>query len=268
MAPGQTASSPPGGNLAKRIVSALVLAPPVLAALYFGPPYSDILVFVAAVLMTWEWAVVTGAGSCEPVTVLAVGAVGLAIIAGVIGSYEVALWLLAVGAMGTVALLARASGVRAAWLAFGICYVGLACLSFQWLRVESLELIMLLLAVVWATDIAAFFVGRQVGGPKLAPTISPKKTWSGLCGGIGAAALAAALLALALGWPPMKAVVVGGCLAAVSQGGDLLESQLKRRHGVKDAGRLIPGHGGLLDRADGLMAAGLVMALAMWFTGP
>ena len=71
MAPGQTASSPPGGNLAKRIVSALVLAPPVLAALYFGPPYSDILVFVAAVLMSWEWAVVTGAGSREPVTVLA-----------------------------------------------------------------------------------------------------------------------------------------------------------------------------------------------------
>ncbi len=268
MAPGPTVSSPSGGNLVKRIASALVLAPPVLAALYVGPPYSDVLVFVAAILMTWEWSKVTGGHTWEPVTALAVGAVGLTIIAGVMGSYQISLWLLAVGAMGTVALLARTSGARATWLAFGVCYVGLACLSFQWLRVNSFELILLLLVVVWATDIAAYFVGRQVGGPKLAPTISPKKTWSGLCGGIGAAALVAAVTAMAVGWPPAKAAALGGCLAVVSQGGDLLESQLKRRHGVKDASRLIPGHGGLLDRADGLMAAGLVMGVAMWFTGP
>ena len=261
MAPGPTVSSPSGGNLVKRIASALVLAPPVLAALYVGPPYSDVLVFVAAILMTWEWSKVTGGHTWEPVTALAVGAVGLTIIAGVMGSYRISLWLLAVGAMGTVALLARTSAARATWLAFGVCYVGLACLSFQWLRVNSFELILLLLVVVWATDIAAYFVGRQVGGPKLAPTISPKKTVEGLIGNLIASAMA-------VGWPPAKAAALGGCLAVVSQGGDLLESQLKRRHGVKDASRLIPGHGGLLDRADGLMAAGLVMGVAMWFTGP
>jgi phosphatidate cytidylyltransferase len=268
MAPHPTASKPSGGDLAKRIVSALVLAPSVLAAIYFGPPYSDVLVFVAAVLMTWEWCIVTGGETLDRTTAAAVGSVALAIIAGVVGSYQVAVWLLAVGAMGVVVLLARGSGPRAAWLAFGICYVGLACLAFQWLRVRSLDLVILLLVVVWATDIAAYFVGRRLGGPKLAPTISPKKTWSGLCGGAGAAALAAGVTAAALGWNPVTAAFLGACLAVVSQGGDLLESQLKRRYGVKDASHLIPGHGGLLDRADGLMAAGLVMAVAMWFTGP
>ena len=126
--------------------------------------------------MTWEWCIVTGGETLDRTTAAAVGSVALAIIAGVVGSYQVAVWLLAVGAMGVVVLLARGSGPRAAWLAFGICYVGLACLAFQWLRVRSLDLVILLLVVVWATDIAAYFVGRTArAAPSWRPPSAPRR---------------------------------------------------------------------------------------------
>ena len=250
-------------ELGKRALSALVLAPPVLAAIYFGPPYSDLLVFLAGVLMAWEWACVTGNKGFDRPLLIAVGSVALALIAGIRGFYRISVWILLVGSMGVVALHSSTTGEKPAWLAFGILYVGLACLAFQWLRVQSLELVLLLLVVVWATDIMAYFAGRTIGGPKLAPGISPKKTWSGLGGAIVGASASAGIAAFLFDWNLLVFAAAGGCLAVVAQGGDLLESQLKRRYGVKDASKIIPGHGGVLDRADGLMAAGLVMGAAL-----
>jgi len=123
-------------------------------------------------------------------------------------------------------------------------------------------LILFLLLTVWANDIGAFVVGRGLGGPRLAPSISPAKTWAGFWGGITAAGLVGGLVALVAGaQAPLAAVVLGAVLAVVGQGGDLFESAIKRRYKVKDSGQLIPGHGGLLDRIDGLVAAAPVLAL-------
>jgi phosphatidate cytidylyltransferase len=119
-----------------------------------------------------------------------------------------------------------------------------------------------LFAVVWATDIVAYFVGRAVGGPKLAPRISPKKTWSGAVGGTVAAVGAALTLAIVAGLPNLPAVgLIAAAASALAQAGDLFESALKRRFGAKDSGHLIPGHGGLMDRLDGFVAAAVFATL-------
>jgi phosphatidate cytidylyltransferase len=137
--------------------------------------------------------------------------------------------------------------------------------ALTWLRSDpgvGMLLILFLLLTVWANDIGAFVVGRGLGGPRLAPSISPAKTWAGFWGGITAAGLVGGLVALVAGaQAPLAAVVLGAVLAVVGQGGDLFESAIKRRYKVKDSGQLIPGHGGLLDRIDGLVAAAPVLAL-------
>lgn len=153
----------------------------------------------------------------------------------------------------------------ALWLAAGIPYLGLSAVSLLWLRGQAdigLALTLFLMATVWATDIGAFFVGRICGGPRLAPEISPQKTWSGLTGGSLCAGFAGGAVALVAGASnPSMAVIVGLVIALIGQAGDLFESILKRRHNMKDSGALIPGHGGLLDRVDGLIASAPVLAL-------
>ncbi len=124
-----------------------------------------------------------------------------------------------------------------------------------------------LLMVVWCSDIGAYIAGRLIGGPKLAPRISPGKTWSGSLGGLLASVIAGAIVAASAGASPGWAALAALILGAVSQLGDLGESALKRRLGVKDSGRLIPGHGGLLDRLDGLMAAAIVASGWAWASG-
>jgi phosphatidate cytidylyltransferase len=149
-------------------------------------------------------------------------------------------------------------------LAVGVLYVGVAGLALIWLRADGIAgrmNVLFLLLVVWASDIGAYLVGRALGGPKLAPTISPGKTWSGAAGGLLAAAAVGLAIALSASGLPGWTTLVAGALGVVSQGGDLLESAIKRRFGVKDSGRLIPGHGGLLDRLDGVLAAAPMAAL-------
>ena len=159
-------------------------------------------------------------------------------------------------------LSARAgSQADAAWTSLGVAYIAPAFLAFQWLRGQGddgLWTVLWLVALVWGTDIGAYFAGRQFGGPKLLPAVSPKKTWAGLGGGMLAAAgvgLVAAELGgeLAAG-PGWVLALASAALAIVAQLGDLFESSLKRRFGVKDSSALIPGHGGLLDRIDGLIS--------------
>ena len=157
---------------------------------------------------------------------------------------------------------------RPLWLAAGVVYIAAPCIAVVWLRAEpetGLVTILWLLAVIWATDTGAYFAGRGIGGPKLAPRISPKKTWAGLAGGIVAAGGVGAATAVILALPNAPALIVFSMvLAVVAQAGDLLESAIKRVFKVKDSGNLIPGHGGLLDRLDGLMtAAPTVAAVAL-----
>ncbi len=153
---------------------------------------------------------------------------------------------------------------RLLWAAGGIVYIGFATANLVALReISEMYLVLTVIGIVIATDTGAYFAGRTFGGPKIAPKISPSKTWSGLAGGM----LAAAILASAVGshfeafaiWQPL----VGAGLAVVAQAGDFFESWMKRRAGVKDSGSLIPGHGGLLDRADGLLAVLFAVAILL-----
>lgn len=158
---------------------------------------------------------------------------------------------------------------RVGTLSAGLVVAALAAVALIWLRVGSadgLAVILFLLAVVWCSDIGAYLAGRLFGGKRLAPAISPGKTWSGAAGGLLAAVAGGLLLSPAAGgW--LRTAVSAGLLGVVSQAGDLSESALKRHFGVKDSGRLIPGHGGVLDRLDGLIAVALVAAAWIVWTG-
>ena len=167
--------------------------------------------------------------------------------------------------MGTLAAAALAPSERRIWVASGVPYAGAIAVAPIVLRADSANgflAMLFLFAIVWATDIVAYFVGRAVGGPKLMPQVSPKKTWSGALGGTAAAVALAVALAQAAALPAWFAIaMLAVVLSVVAQGGDLFESFLKRRFGAKDSSHLIPGHGGLMDRLDGFVTAGVVAAL-------
>jgi phosphatidate cytidylyltransferase len=155
-----------------------------------------------------------------------------------------------------LALLPRASGV-----AVGCAYIGTAAIAILYLRAQDNGFLLSLwaLVIVWATDIGAYFAGRRIGGAKLAPSISPNKTWAGLIGGMIAAAIVGGAIA-GFGRLPSPALWLGAPLAVVAQLGDLWESAMKRRAGVKDSGKILPGHGGLLDRVDGMLPVVILVA--------
>lgn len=186
----------------------------------------------------------------------------LAVIATWIGSWVFGL-LIAAGAAIAAWEWTRLVGWSPVWVVAGAVYVGLPVLALLWMRGQDRETTLWLMAVVWATDSAAYGVGRIVGGWKLLPRVSPNKTWAGLIGGVAGAAIVGAAAALGFGlkvdlW---LLAAASALLALVAQGGDLFESAVKRRFGVKDTGALIPGHGGLLDRVDGLLAAAPLAAI-------
>lgn len=257
-----------GSQLWLRVVSALVIAPPALAAVHFGSPYVQFLVLVAGAGVAWEWARLCGAGRLDRTGWLFVAVVLGALLAGALGHYAAAAWIAGAGAAGTglIRLALRRRG--AGWYAFGVLYLSIAGLGMTWLRLvpdEGLATVYWILAVVWATDTGAYVAGRTLGGPKLAPKLSPKKTWAGFAGGSAAGAIVGAL-AGAL-WPerePVLMVAASTGLALIAQAGDLFESGLKRRFGAKDSSQLIPGHGGLLDLVDGFLAVCLVVSLMYW----
>ncbi|MFQ5764869.1 MAG: phosphatidate cytidylyltransferase [Rhodospirillales bacterium] len=159
----------------------------------------------------------------------------------------------------------RLCGGRLGWLAVGFLAIALPCVSLLYLRGDpaaGAETLFWLLAVVWSADTGAFAFGRLIGGPRLAPVISPNKTWSGLIGGIASAGAMGGATALVLGLDGVMALAGwSAAIGAISQGGDLTESWVKRHFGVKDTGNIVPGHGGLLDRVDGLLAAAIAVAV-------
>lgn len=245
-------------ELKQRVVSAVILGIAVLFLAWFGGLPFRIFCAVLAALIYYEWtAIVQAERRSRPAFLVGWASMG-AIMWFIVGNafaYSTAAILIGAGA---VALAARTSG-RGPWMGLGVLYAGFSGLALAALRDDTtLGLIGMafVFAVVWATDILAYFCGRAIGGRKLAPRISPGKTWSGaifgMFGGI-AAGTAVALLTLDRGgiWIPILCAV----LSIASQVGDLFESWMKRRYAVKDSGRLIPGHGGVMDRVDGLVFA-------------
>ncbi len=257
------------GSVKKEEVGA-VLGILVLAAVWFAdlPGFRWaflVLVAVAVALLSIEWGEMTAPKA--PVRVSA--ALTVAVLAGAFlafqGRMPLAWTAMALGA-AAAALVARGVSERPANAAFGVIYLSIPVICLVWLRgmPEGRQWTVLTLAVAWSADIAAYAVGSALKGPKLWPRFSPNKTWSGFIGGLvaaaGAGAAMAAFSAIVLSIPAGALIGLVGGLATM--GGDLWESMLKRRFGVKDSGDLIPGHGGLLDRVDGLMFAVVVLAAA------
>jgi len=253
-----------GRVLATRVVSALVLAIPVIGAVVVGPPATDLLVAAVAAVLAWEWCrMCAGEGDGATVPRGVMIAALLATVAGMAFDQPV-IGLLALAA-GAVIVAAVSRGTARVWLAAGTFYLGLPCLAFMWLRADpetGLAVVLWILGLVWASDIGGYVFGRSIRGPRLAPVLSPNKTWAGFFGAV----LCAGLAGFAASGPvavdsPVRLAAVSAALGAAAQMGDLAESWVKRHFGVKDAGALIPGHGGLLDRVDALLVVVTVTAL-------
>lgn len=257
-------SEPTISNLTLRIISGVVLGSVVIGATWYGYPAFHLAVFVLGGLMAWEWGMIVGEGR------LGLAGYGLCIIVGgalIFSMLGMDGWGVLVALVAAPTLFVVNVGElgwrRALWLAAGGTYCALPAVSLLWLRQDGAFVVFWVLFLVWATDIGAYAVGRTVGGPKMAPMISPGKTWSGLAGGIACAA--------AIGWTaslfgsgshsPWMLAILSGVFAIVAQLGDLLESAVKRQFGIKDSSNIIPGHGGVLDRVDGLVPVAIGIAV-------
>jgi phosphatidate cytidylyltransferase len=243
-----------------RMIASVVMIAVASMALLFGDIAFWLLAVVISLFMMAEWSDLQKATAREKRLAQYSLSVPLAVMAPATLVLEVhdffALGLL-VGAAFFVAIVTRRPS-----LGQGVIYCGLPVLALIFLRRQDEGLLWAFwaLSLVWATDIGAFFAGRSIGGPKLAPKLSPNKTWAGLIGGIVAASLLAIVLHVQYGLP-WRMTLATPFLAVLAQGGDLYESWLKRRAGVKDSGNILPGHGGLLDRLDGVVPVAPVAAL-------
>lgn len=256
------------GALGARVVSAVILIPPVLFAVHAGSPYFDALVVLGAGILAWEWGRLCGERPLAPTAIVLAAAVLLPLAAMAAGRPDWAVPGVAAGALVVFAAARTAAGragAAPAWLALGVLYIGAPTLALLWMRADpgmGRATILWLFAVVWAVDVGAYACGRLIGGPRLAPAISPNKTWAGLLGGVFSGAAVGAAVASVLGPAgPLVPALLSAAVGAAAQLGDLAESWLKRRFHVKDASGLIPGHGGLFDRVDGLLAAAAAVAL-------
>lgn len=249
-------------ELRLRIVSAVVLATVALLVTWLGGVVFSLFAAAISLLIFYEWTTITGQRQ-KSRRLHAFGWAAVSVVAfesifyGPGSGYFSSLVIL-VGFTVAAAIIGGLR-VRGYWLAGGILYAGLAGVALSALRgtgTAGLINIIFIFAIVWGTDILAYFVGRAVGGPKLAPSISPGKTWSGAIGGAVAGVIAGMLVIYAAGFElTFGHVVIAAALSIVSQIGDLFESFIKRRFTVKDSSRLIPGHGGVMDRVDGLVFA-------------
>lgn len=254
------AASDGSRNLLTRIAAAAVLIPLAVAIAYAGGWLWAALVTLAAVGLFVEWLVVAGLGGAMRAIVPGVAALVIAGFCLAFRRIDIALMVLAAGIV-VVAVLAPE---RRGWAAAGFLYAAAAEIASVLVRLDTANgfaALMLVLLVVWVTDTGGYFAGRGIGGPKLWPRVSPKKTWAGAVGGF-AASLAVAFGFAMLGFGKTgPLLLLAAELSVASQLGDLFESAVKRRFGVKDSSQIIPGHGGVLDRLDGFVAAVVVAAL-------
>ncbi len=244
-------------DLRVRTLTGLALGVVALVLIGAGGIWAAIFLALAGMAMMGELRGIVGAGQ-GLAGLLSLAAVGAAVLVTEASLLRYGLVVLAAGAVG-VLLLDR---VNRGWLVGGLFWIGTAMASIEGMRADPLygfQAVLWLFLVVIASDVGGYFGGRLIGGPRLWPRVSPKKTWAGTLAGAALACLIGAAFSRATtGTLVHEVVVVSGLTAVVAQGGDLLESALKRHFGVKDASALIPGHGGVLDRLDGLMAAGLI----------
>ncbi|MEL6480763.1 MAG: phosphatidate cytidylyltransferase [Pseudomonadota bacterium] len=261
-------------DLVPRLLTALVVAPLAIFLLVAGGWGTVLLVAVLGALLAVEWRSVTahaGGGFTTADAPYAAAAVAAVVVSPSFG-FEAGFAALALGLGFGVALDLRGGrGRQARWGAGGLAFIGTALIAFLWLRLTDpygvLAIVWVVLVVI-ATDVGGYFAGRLIGGPKLWPAVSPKKTWAGLGGAVALASLTGLIFSgLTTGTFFEEVVTVSAAAALCAQGGDMAESAVKRHFGVKDSSGLLPGHGGALDRFDGLMAATLVVALVTLWRG-
>ncbi len=251
-------------DLKRRVPSAIAMIVVALAATWYGGVPFLLFWSLAALIVWYEWATIVRA---EPRTnVMAAGAIAISLAAILLGfSLPLAAFGAVLAGAGICALMSGGNREARVWSGGGLLYAGLVFVPAVMLRDDpkfGFTAIIWLYAVVWLTDIAAYFFGRFIGGPKLAPVMSPKKTWSGaiggtlfgVLGGVAVATIASARFAIMF-------VVIALIVSAVSQAGDIFESFVKRKFGKKDASGILPGHGGVMDRIDGFIAAAAVALL-------
>ncbi len=262
---GKLASSAP---LLMRIASAVILIPIVMAAIYAGGRYFAAMVAFAAIIMIFEWTRMVE--RCEFSTrfyTLSLGA-ALALFAAASGAYALAFMISALAGVAAFILAKRTKSGLGFWPAMATAYILWPTIALIWLRFEvenARGLTLFLFAVVWAADSGAFFFGKFLGGPKISYALSPSKTWAGIAGGIAGGAILAIAARPLIGVDSLLfAALCGGFLGAMSVLGDLAESGLKRNFGLKDISGLIPGHGGALDRLDGMIFATIAMTSVLF----
>ncbi len=258
----ETTSTPSARNLWLRIASAAILAPLAIGTAYLGEWYFTIFWLAAAIAIWWEWVGLVDPGGRHVVLATGVCALILQAVLLEAGHLSIAIMVVALGVLAAVVT----SGRQSPFVAGGIVYSSAILLAAVTIRADAVygfAAILMLFAVVWGSDIGGYFSGRTFGGPKLAPSISPKKTWSGAIGGT-LVAIAAAIGVVSLFVATTNLVMIGVLalvLSVASQAGDIFESWLKRRFDAKDSSGLIPGHGGVMDRLDGFIFAVTVAAL-------
>lgn len=268
-------------ELLTRSMTAVSIGAVALFCIWYGGWPFFVLIAALAGLSMLEWAAITGTTADHHMQVdlrmAGIPVAGVLAAASVVAFAGLA-WLgvvllagtmvavFAISAVGRGSSNPGKSGLYGLSLvkAVGPGYIGIAALALIWMRnapdagAMNVALVMI---CVWATDIGAYFAGRRIGGPKLAPKISPAKTWSGLGGGVAASMAVAGIMHFVVGGVSFATLLgLGAALAVIAQGGDLLESSIKRRFGVKDSGHILPGHGGILDRVDGVLTAASAMA--------
>lgn len=274
-------------NLQKRTLSAAVLLPVVIAAVVLGHPYFTVLVAVFAGAMAWEFTAVAAhervASQTSPIPmpsmrgwrlIAALGIVTalLAVVTTGFGRPEVPVWaIIVLGGFATGVVALVLSRRKALWFMLGIVYVAVPAAALVAIRADPLygtASLVWIVALVVAADIGGYVAGRSIGGPKLAPRTSPNKTWAGLGGAVAGAAVVGLLTAFMLNHTNVwMLTLMSAVLGLLEQGGDLVESAFKRHFGVKDTSQIIPGHGGVLDRVDGLLAVAVAVVVANEWAG-
>ncbi len=264
----------PMNTLTLRIISGIALSAGALALTYAGPLPFALLVTAFVAVMAWEWGRLVCDSGVDAAWAVQLGATAIAT---VLAASEYPGYALLVIVAGTLAVFVmrrlHLGTVQSWWSATGVYYVGLPSIALVWIRADpefGWFAVLFIFVTVWTTDTAAYIFGKTIGGPLLAPGISPKKTWAGFLGGlILATALGAAVLAGVAGAQALGPVIVlSAVVSLVAQAGDLGESQIKRWFGRKDSSGIIPGHGGVLDRVDGLVFAALTCAVVALIRAP
>jgi phosphatidate cytidylyltransferase len=247
-------------DLGVRTASALVLAPIVVAAIWAGDIWFLVFVIFAGVMLALEWITIAHSANTRQFALHALAVICATVLVKDLGVLRTC------GVIAILTAMSIAVSLQAMnkWKLIGVPYVALPILALVVLRSDAqwgLAAILWCVVIVWSADILAYFAGRIIGGPKLAPVLSPKKTWAGMGGAIVGAAAASIVFTQFMNLPTWPLFVFAAVFAVVEQGGDILESALKRSYGVKDSSNLIPGHGGILDRVDGLIAVILAATL-------